>query len=137
MTATPPIFVFGSNEAGRHGRGAALWARQHCGAIYGQGEGRQGNSYGIPTKDAQLQSLPLAAIEAGVARFLDYARRHPGERFEVTPIGCGLAGYTPAQIAPFFRGAPANCELARELQQAATFVADAMSGAHEPEGMTP
>lgn len=137
MTHTPPVFVFGSNQAGRHGRGAAQWARQHRGAVYGQGEGRQGNSYAIPTKDGRLQSLPLADIAVGVERFLDYARRHPDERFQVTPIGCGLAGYTPPQIAPFFRDAPANCELADELRHAATFVAGAASGAHEPEGMKP
>lgn len=49
---TGPIFVFGSNLAGRHGKGAALWARQHRGAIYGQGIGLQGNSYAIPSKDS-------------------------------------------------------------------------------------
>lgn len=38
---TREIFVFGSNLAGRHGKGAALWAREHRGAIYGQGEGLQ------------------------------------------------------------------------------------------------
>lgn len=53
------IFVFGSNLAGRHGKGAALYARQHYGAIYGQGVGRQGNSYAIPTKDGKLNPLPL------------------------------------------------------------------------------
>ena len=61
--ATPPsspVFVFGSNLAGRHGRGAALWARQHRGAIYGQGVGRQGNAYAIPTKDDRL--LHAAAV---------------------------------------------------------------------------
>ena len=33
------IFVFGSNEAGRHGKGAALYAKQHYGAEYGVGNG--------------------------------------------------------------------------------------------------
>jgi hypothetical protein len=55
------VFVFGSNLAGRHGKGAALWARQHRGAIYGQGVGRQGNAYAIPIKDGQLRVLPLGA----------------------------------------------------------------------------
>jgi hypothetical protein len=53
---TDPVFVFGSNLAGRHGKGAAIWARQHRGAIYGEGSGRQGNSYAIPTKDAKLRT---------------------------------------------------------------------------------
>lgn len=107
-TSTIPVFVFGSNLAGRHGKGAALWARQHRGAIYGQGVGRQGNAYGIPTKDLQLRVLPLHVIQAHVADFLDYARQRPNTRFELTPIGCGLAGYRPDQIAPMFINAPAN-----------------------------
>jgi hypothetical protein len=106
-----PIFVFGSNLAGRHGKGAALFARQHHGAVYGQGEGLQGTSYALPTKDARLRSLPLEWIGYYVLRFLDFAQRHPDLTFHVTPIGCGLAGYAPAQIAPLFCAAPANCVL--------------------------
>jgi hypothetical protein len=104
------IFVFGSNLAGRHGKGAALHARQHCGAIYGRGEGRQGDSYGIPTKDEKLVTLPLYRIKLHVDRFLDYARTHPELTFQLTAIGCGLAGYKPSAIAPMFRYAPPNVE---------------------------
>lgn len=103
-----PVFVFGSNLAGRHGAGAALWARQHRGAVYGQGAGRQGESYAIPTKDEQLVTLPLPTIRSYVLEFLSYAEAHPRELFEVTPIGCGLAGLHPDQVAPMFRQAPAN-----------------------------
>lgn len=105
------IFVFGSNLAGRHGKGDALLARQRHGAIYGQGEGLQGNSYGLPTKNALIQSLPLAEVEKSVARFLDFARAHPEMNFNVAAVGCRLAGFTPAQIAPLFAGAPSNCYL--------------------------
>ena len=63
------IFVFGSNLAGRHGKGAALFARQHRGAVYGQGQGLQGCSYAIPTKDARLNTLPLHEIEGYVHHF--------------------------------------------------------------------
>ena len=63
------IFVFGSNLAGRHGKGAALYARQHHGAIDGQGIGLQGNSYAIPTKDARLRTLPLSQISTYVEEF--------------------------------------------------------------------
>lgn len=105
---TEPVFVFGSNLAGRHGKGAALWARQHRGARYGQGEGLQGRSYAIPTKDDRLRVLPLAAIDAAVQRFLEHARAHPDETFQLTPIGCGLAGYARADIEPLFAGAPGN-----------------------------
>jgi hypothetical protein len=103
-----PVFVFGSNLAGRHGKGAALWARQHRGAIYGRGVGLQGNSYAIPTKDQQLRVLPLDAIHPYVGEFVDFARSRPDLSFELTPIGCGLAGYRPEQIAPMFSGAPTN-----------------------------
>lgn len=106
-----PIFVFGSNEAGRHGKGAALTARREYGAIYGVGRGRQGNSYAIPTKDSRLATLPLEKIEVYVNEFLRYARSCDTEQFLVTRIGCGLAGYTDAQIAPMFAEAPVNCIL--------------------------
>ena len=105
---TTQIFVFGSNLAGRHGKGAALHAKRYKGAIYGQGVGRQGESYAIPTKDRNLRPLALAAIEYEVRVFLEYAQEHPDDVFEVTAIGCGLAGRTPKQIAPMFRHAPNN-----------------------------
>lgn len=106
-----PVFVFGSNLAGRHGAGAALWARQHRGAKVGVGEGMTGNAYAIPTKDANIKTRPLDDIAKSVRYFLDYARSRPDLEFQVTEIGCGLAGYTPDQIAPMFRGAPFNCRL--------------------------
>ena len=106
-----PIFVFGSNLAGRHGKGAALWAVKHRGAVNGVGIGEQGNAYAIPTKRTPWHTLPLSEIEAHVRAFLAYARLHPGLTFEVTPIGCGLAGYRPEQIAPMFQDAPGNCRL--------------------------
>lgn len=105
------IFVFGSNLAGRHGKGAAWFARNVHGAQYGVGTGPTGNAYAISTKDRQIRTLPLSVIAGHVAEFLDYARAHPDLNFEVTKIGCGLAGYREHEIAPMFRGAPANCHL--------------------------
>jgi hypothetical protein len=105
------IFVFGSNLAGRHGKGAALFARQHHQAEYGVGVGPTGQAYAIPTKDEFLRTLPLATISKYVAEFITYTSMHPEVQFKVTRIGCGLAGYKDAQIAPMFLGAPANCEL--------------------------
>src|SRR5690606_30701072 len=99
------------NLAGRHGAGAALAARQHHGAVYGQGFGLQGESFAIPTKDGQLRSLPLNEIKHWVDIFISFAKHHPEMYFEVTRIGCGLAGYTDQDIAPMFRDAPQNCEL--------------------------
>lgn len=109
-----PIFVFGSNLAGRHGKGAAKYAVDNHGALYFQGIGRQGNSYAIPTKDYKLKSLPLHVILIHVKVFLEYARDHPEEEFQVTAIGTGLAGYSHEDIAPMFKEAPANCHLPEE-----------------------
>lgn len=108
MSPRREIFVFGSNLAGRHGKGAALYARQHHGAIYGRGEGLQGYSYAIPTKDESLRTLPLEQIVTYIGHFLHCARVYSDRTFRLTPIGCGLAGYKPEQIAPMFRDAPAN-----------------------------
>lgn len=111
-----PIFTFGSNLAGRHGKGAALWAMQHRGAMYGKGVGLHGDSYAIPTKDRRLRTLPLADIEMWVGKFLTQARQRSDLTFQLTPIGCGLAGYKPEQIAPMFRDAPPNVLLPDEFK---------------------
>ncbi len=105
------IFVFGSNLAGRHGKGAALYARKYHGAIYRKAEGLQGCSYAIPTKDYWMRPLPLNEIEEFVAKFIEFAKEHSEMTFVVTKIGCGLAGYKEEQIIPFFKGAPSNCVL--------------------------
>jgi hypothetical protein len=114
---TKDMFVFGSNKAGRHGKGAALTARLKHGAIYGKGFAAQGDSYAIPTKGYRLEPLPLEEIKGYVEGFLRFAHTYPNIRFTVTNIGCGLAGYKPAQIAPFFRGAPNNCYFSKEFEQ--------------------
>lgn len=111
------IFVFGSNLAGRHGAGAAKYAFEHHGAKYGRGVGLQGNSYAIPTKDAQLRTLPLSTIQGYVDQFLNFARLRSELIFNVTPIGCGLAGYKYEDIAPFFTEAPENVRLPEEFKK--------------------
>jgi hypothetical protein len=116
------VFVFGSNLAGRHGKGAAAVAKEQFDAQVGVGPGRQGQSYGIPTKDGRplpgiprpslsdpKQTLPLAAIQPFVDEFIKYAKAHPDERFFVTRVGCGLAGYDDKDVAPMFAAAPSNC----------------------------
>lgn len=105
------IFVFGSNLAGRHGKGAALTAFRTHGATYGQGVGLQGQSYAIPTKDENIQTLPLPRIKKYVEAFLRFAELNPEMIFQVTRIGCGYAGYTDDQIGPLFSNAPPNCML--------------------------
>jgi hypothetical protein len=111
------IFVFGSNLAGIHGAGSALAAKKHYGAVQGQGEGLHGNSYAIPTKDRMLQSLRLADIECHVSNFVLFATRHPEMQFNVVAIGCGLAGFRPDDIAPFFKDAPGNVFLPTSFEQ--------------------
>lgn len=106
-----PVFVFGSNEAGRHGRGAALYAREHYGAKLGVGVGRTGNSYAIPTKDGDLAVLSLQKIAEYVDGFLLYAEENDHLEFNVTRVGCGHAGYTDSDMAPLFFKAPMNCTL--------------------------
>ncbi|RFA21051.1 A1S_2505 family phage non-structural protein [Subtercola boreus] len=99
------IFVFGSNASGAHGGGAARTAYEKFGAVWGQGHGLQGQSYGIDTMSG------LKAMAADVAEFLDVARARPELMFLVTEIGCGIAGYTPAQVAPYFSEVPGNVRL--------------------------
>ena len=90
------IFVFGSNAAGFHAGGAAAQAMHHFGAIWGQGEGLQGQSYAIPTMEG------LDDMKAAIERFAQYATQHKELRFLVTRVGCGIAGYSVHEIAPLF-----------------------------------
>lgn len=91
------IFVFGSNLAGMHGGGAARLAWAKFGAKLGVGVGIQGQSYGIPTMQGGVDT-----IRPYVDDFIRYAHEHPENRFLVTRIGCGIAGFTPEEIAPLF-----------------------------------
>ena len=94
------IFVFGSNLAGMHGGGAARTARLYFGAVLGNGDGPQGQSYAIPTMQGGVET-----IQPYVDKFVSYAKAHPEQTFLVTPIGCGIAGFTPDDIAPLFEKA--------------------------------
>lgn len=103
------IFVFGSNLSGIHGAGAAKFALDHCGARWGIGIGISGDSYAIPTKDWNIQTMRLDHINHHVQVFLDVARMFDAIEFYVTALGTGLAGYRHADIAPMFKGHPRNC----------------------------
>ena len=98
------IFVFGSNEAGRHGKGAAKTAMK-WGAIYGQPVGLQGQTYGIPTKDKTIKrTLSIEEIKPYVDDFIEFAKKNPHLDFLVTKIGCTLANHKPEDIARLFIG---------------------------------
>ena len=92
------IFVFGSNLEGMHGGGAARLAYEKFGAIWGQGVGLQGQSYGIPTMHGGID-----AIKPYVDEFIGFAKSHPELTFLVTRIGCGIAGFRDEEIAPLFK----------------------------------
>lgn len=94
------VFVFGSNLAGMHGGGAARVARLRFGAVMGKGVGMQGRSYAIPTMQGGTET-----IRPYVNDFIAYAKEHPELTFLVTPIGCGIAGFEPEDIAPLFEKA--------------------------------
>lgn len=96
------VFVFGSNAGGQHGGGAARIAHERFGAVWGEGHGHHGQTYAIDT----MSGLDVLAREA--RDFIAYALAHPELRFLLTPVGCGIAGYTPEQIAPLFVGVPRN-----------------------------
>ena len=91
------VFVFGSNLAGMHGGGAARIAHLYFGAVMGNGDGIQGQSYAIPTMQGGVDT-----IRPYVDKFIAYAKMHPDQHFLVTRIGCGIAGFSPDEIAPLF-----------------------------------
>ena len=93
------IFVFGSNALGHHGGGAARVAMQKFGAIFGQGDGLQGQSYAISTMEG------MEPMRENVNRFISFAKQHPELTFLVTRIGCGIAGYNDWEVAPLFTAA--------------------------------
>jgi hypothetical protein len=111
-----PVFVFGSNLAGRHGKGAALFARQHRGAIYGRGIGRQGNSYAIPTKDGQLRTLRWRRSGTMSATSSSTRESYQTCNSSLRPSGAGWLDTSISQIAPMFYGAPPNVDLPPEFK---------------------
>ncbi len=90
------VFVFGSNKQGYHGGGAAAFAHRYFGAEWGVGEGITGKCYALPTMEGE-QSLAEA-----VERFTRHALADPDHNYLVTAVGCGIAGYTPEDVAPYF-----------------------------------
>lgn len=96
------VFVYGANEAGIHGAGAAKTAYEKFGAEWRQ-YGFNGQTYGIPTKSTDFRILWLEEIRKHIHDFWVFAHKHRELTFLVTQIGCGYAGYTPKEIAPLFR----------------------------------
>jgi hypothetical protein len=110
------IFVFGSNLAGIHGAGAAKQALKY-GAKYGIGNGFYGNTYAIPTKDENINSMSLNCIKGYTTSFVYFTLIFPHLRFFVTRVGTGLAGFKDCQIAPLFIGCNENCNFPEEWKK--------------------
>lgn len=111
------VFVFGSNLNGNHAGGAAKAAVENFGAVYGQAEGMQGQSYAIPTLGERMEKLPLSEIGASIDRLIGFAKDNPELTFYMTKIGCGIAGFGIKSIASLFheREIPDNIILPREF----------------------
>lgn len=120
------IFVFGSNPEGRHGAGAAKVARVKFGAIYGQGEGLQGNAYALPTKDLRvtenrgLRSISESQIIENIKKLYETARQNPDKQFKVAYRNtdrASLNGYTGLEMIDMFLKAgsiPTNIVFSKE-----------------------
>ncbi len=98
------IFVFGSNTLGYHTGGASGAARKKFGALWGQPEGLQGQSYAIPVDYGRGVRRDVDVRQA-VNRFISFAKEHTELFFMVTRIGCGIAGYHDVEMAQFFKDA--------------------------------
>ena len=127
------VFVFGSNPEGRHGAGAAKVARVHFGAVYGQGEGLQGHSYAIPTKDLRVtfnngyKSIPPERITDSIRKMYLCARQNPDKQFKVAYRNTytrSLNGYTGIEMIRMFLDAgpvPDNVWFSEEWKQTGMF----------------
>jgi hypothetical protein len=122
MDTTDMIFVFGSNEQGKHNGGAARDANQMYGAEYGVGFGFKGKSYALPTC-SRSTSQPNFEITRDMFRYYvycfilfakmvqagEFAELPADTKFKVTRVGTGLAAWGDAFVAPLFAAAPDNC----------------------------
>lgn len=73
-------------------------AHNRFGAEWGVGVGPTGKCYAIPTMHGGVED-----IKPYVDDFVEYVRNHPDNRFLVTRIGCGIAGFKDEEIAPLFK----------------------------------
>lgn len=99
------IFVFGSNTKGLHAGGAAYYASKLFGAEWGVSEGPTGRTYAIPTCTPSIEKVSVNELKNSIDRFIQYAKENPTLNFLVTPIGCGIAGWNVADVAPMFEAA--------------------------------
>jgi len=109
------FFVFGSNNKGVHGLGAAKTAVTEFGAIRGQAIGKQGKAFAIRTKMYQNGALTkYNELTEDNKKIMDKmtvqdlnelrieATTNPNNKYYVTEIGTKLAGRTVDQMKNFF-----------------------------------
>lgn len=78
---------------------AARVVYNELGVEWGNGDGLQGQSYAILAMECERRT------RFAVLRFIQYAKEHPEHKSLVTPVGCGIAGYTPEEMAPMITDA--------------------------------
>lgn len=111
------IFVFGSNDEGKHLTGRARYAREVKGAKNGKAEGIMKDCYAIPVYNykkitktkGENEMKSLEEIKEGVERFKAFAEENPNLDFTVCAICTGLNAYRHIDIAPMFINSPLNC----------------------------
>ena len=97
------IFVFGSNIQGKHIGGAAHTAYVKFGAVWGVGEGLQGQSYALPTLDLETGTgVSTEALQSGFVKLLTTAQTLPEYTFWVTKVGCGIAHRSVQEVRDAF-----------------------------------
>ena len=107
------VFVFGSNNNGRHDAGAAKIAVEQFDAEYGKGEGLQGNAYAIPTfwkkENGGIRIVSDRMIDFSIRKMYIIAQRNPSKQFKVADkndlIEKPWYGYTDAQMIRMFQKA--------------------------------
>lgn len=108
------VFVFGSNLAGRHAGGAALYAKEHFGVTEGIGEGLTGQCYAFPTLGFNFEKRKDIDLQFSVYKFFETARENPSKEFLMTPVGTGIAGYSHDEMKALFNNPPENVVLPEE-----------------------
>lgn len=111
------IFVFGSNDLGSHGAGAAKLAFDKFGALWGVARGPQGQSYAIATLNVEMHPHLLIEIKLQIEQLYEVAIDNPHKEFLMTWIGCGIAGFKKSEIAPLLKGSPKNVILPEDYEQ--------------------
>ncbi len=111
-TATnEPVFVFGTDLAGKHRNESAATAVEFHAAATAKGSGASGNAYAIPYRSSNDELLPAEVITNYLDSLFELARSEPHRLFQVARFGCEAGAHGDAGMARLFARAPANCLL--------------------------